>query len=171
MRAYENMVYTTAARLLGETEAFDVAQEVFLRAYEHYDDLAGNPHAGGWLKTVARNLCLNHLTRYRARWTLFSEVSRDDDSDPVAGLADPACDAEGGLAAQAAERRAAVEEALSRLPEGQRVPLVLYHFEDMSYEEIAARLGVSLAKIKTDIHRARTALKRRLASAREELRV
>jgi RNA polymerase sigma-70 factor, ECF subfamily len=38
------------------------------------------------------------------------------------------------------------------------VPLVLYHFEELSYEEIAAKLDVSLSKVKTDIHRARTAL-------------
>jgi len=47
---------------------------------------------------------------------------------------------------------------MEKLPEHQRVPLVLYHFEDMSYEDIARKLGVSLAKVKTDILRARTAL-------------
>ena len=51
-----------------------------------------------------------------------------------------------------------VEEALGKLPEHQRVPLVLYHFEDLPYDEIARRLGVSLAKVKTDILRARAAL-------------
>jgi len=45
--------------------------------------------------------------------------------------------------------------ALGKLPEHQRLALVLYHFEDLSYEEIAAKLGASLAKIKTDIRRAR----------------
>ena len=56
------------------------------------------------------------------------------------------------------EQRAALEEALRRLPAHQRVPLVLYHFEDMSYEDIAAKLGISLAKVKTDIRRGRAAL-------------
>ena len=49
------------------------------------------------------------------------------------------------------------------LPEHQRIPLVLYHFDDLPYEEIAARLRVSLAKVKTDILRARAALARILA--------
>jgi RNA polymerase sigma-70 factor (ECF subfamily) len=55
-------------------------------------------------------------------------------------------------------RHGLVEEALQRLPERQRLPLVLYHFEELSYDEIAEQLGVSLAKVKTDIFRARAAL-------------
>jgi RNA polymerase sigma-70 factor (ECF subfamily) len=47
---------------------------------------------------------------------------------------------------------------LRRLPDQQRVPLVLYHFENLSYEEIAGTLRVSLAKVKTDIRRARVAM-------------
>jgi RNA polymerase sigma-70 factor (ECF subfamily) len=56
------------------------------------------------------------------------------------------------------ERHAYVEAALRELPEHQRVPLVLFHFEEMPYEDIAQRLRVSLPKVKTDIHRARQAL-------------
>jgi RNA polymerase sigma-70 factor (ECF subfamily) len=60
-------------------------------------------------------------------------------------------------------RHGLVEEALQRLPERQRLPLVLYHFEELSYEEIAQQLDVSLAKVKTDIFRARAALAKVLA--------
>jgi len=72
------------------------------------------------------------------------------------------------------ERRRVVDAALARLPEHQRVPLVLFHFEEMSYEEIARRLEVSLPKIKTDMLRGRVALARLLAAdpgARETLRI
>jgi len=48
---------------------------------------------------------------------------------------------------------------LRQLPADQRAALVLYHFEDLSYQEIAARLRASLAKVKTDIRRARLALR------------
>jgi RNA polymerase sigma-70 factor (ECF subfamily) len=60
------------------------------------------------------------------------------------------------------ERSAVVEQALQKLPTAQRVPLVLYHLEDLSYEEIAAQLGVSLGKVKTDIFRGRETLRRKL---------
>jgi RNA polymerase sigma-70 factor (ECF subfamily) len=57
-----------------------------------------------------------------------------------------------------------VERALKQLPDHQRIPLVLYHFEDMPYQDIAKHLRVSLPKIKTDIMRARIALAKTLAT-------
>ena len=160
MRAYQDMVFSTAARLAGnDGQAEDIAQEVFLRAYEHFSDLRGSPTAGGWLKTVATNLALNYLSRYRNRWRMFSELrSADADEEPSAPeLGPPQPDTV--LADLGAEqRRALIDGALRQLPEHQRVALVLYHFEELSYEEIAAKLHASLAKIKTDIWRARAAL-------------
>jgi RNA polymerase sigma-70 factor (ECF subfamily) len=162
MRAYQDMVYTTAYRLLGsDAEAQDVAQEVFLKAYERYDDLLARPGAGGWLKTVTRNLCLNHLQRYRARWRFFSEFARDDDeSDDRAW--DVPVESTSAAETDALDRRELLELALQKLPASQRVPLVLFHFEDLSYEEIAERLNVSLSKLKTDIHRGRETLRKKL---------
>jgi RNA polymerase sigma-70 factor (ECF subfamily) len=158
MRAYQDMVFSTAARLAGnDAQAQDIAQEVFIRAFEHFDELRSSPTAGGWLKTVTKNLTLNHLTRYRKRWRFFSDMQTSAEEDtapewdvevPDTLLAD--LDLE--------QRREVIDEALRRLPEQQRVPLVLYHFENRSYEEIAATLRVSLAKVKTDIRRARAAM-------------
>ena len=164
MRAYGDMVFSTALRLVGNrAEAEDIAQEVFLRAYQHFPAVGPSPAAGGWLKTVATNLSLNHLQRYRRRWRLFSDLGggsdRDAGDEPV-DFPDPEVFFD---RIDAAERRAWVERALAQLPAAQRVPLVLYHFQDLAYEEIAAKLGVSLSKVKTDIHRARSALARILA--------
>jgi RNA polymerase sigma-70 factor (ECF subfamily) len=165
MRNYQDMVFSTAARLTGnDAQAEDISQEVFLKAYENYDHLSTSPTAGGWLKTVATNLSLNHLSRYRNRWRFFSEFKRTDEADdrdaPEVEFAAPDTFFSG---VDAADRRALVEQALAQLPEHHRVPLVLYHFDDMPYEEIARKLGVSLAKVKTDILRARTALAKILA--------
>jgi len=162
MRSYQDMVYSTAMRLLGsDADARDVSQEVFVRAYNHFLALQGSGTAGGWLKTVTRNLCLNHLTRYRARWRMFSEFQRDDDDRDDRAWDVPVEDRTVEEAA-ASDRRDLLEVALQKLPASQRVPLVLYHFEDLSYEEIAARLKISLSKLKTDIHRGREALRRKL---------
>lgn len=167
---YQDMVFATAVRLLGRSaEAEDVAQAVFLRAFQHFETLDGNPAAAGWLKTTTRNLCLNHLSRHRARWFLFSELGREGDQDPrnarktgvdpsaVGGGVGEFGATEGDAATD--PRIPALERALRALPEHQRVPLVLYHFEEMSYQEIADTLGVTLGKVKTDIHRGRRALK------------
>ena len=165
MRNYQDMVFSTAVRLVNnEAQAEDISQEVFLKAYERYEMLQSSPTAGGWLKTVATNLSLNHLSRYRNRWRFFSEFRRDDagaDSEqPDVEFAAPDTFFSG---VDAGERRAWVEQALEQLPDHQRVPLVLYHFEDLPYEDIARRLHVSLAKVKTDILRARAALAQILA--------
>ena len=162
MRAYQDMVFSTAARLTGnDAHAEDIAQEVFMKAYAHFDQLRLSPAAGGWLKTVSTNLTLNYLSRYRSRWRLFSELRRresDDDSEEIEFAAPD--DLLPGLDAR--QRGALIDEALKTLPDQQRAPLVLYHFEGMSYEEIATALDASLAKVKTDIFRGRAALAKKL---------
>lgn len=160
MMNYQNMVFTTAVRLLGnETDAADISQNAFLKAFEHFESIRTSPTAGGWLKTVTTNLCLNHLQRYRNRWKMFSDLrnEQEDESSFESDLA-----AEAPVDSLGEDERAILEQALARLPEAQRVPLVLYHFEDLSYEDIAARLKVSVGKVKTDIHRGREALKNKL---------
>lgn len=163
MRNYQNMVFSTAMRLLAnEAEAEDVAQDVFLKAYERFGELRESPTAGGWLKTVTTNLSLNHLSRYRSRWRFFSDLSRRgrEDADETE-IEFPASDSvEENLAR--AEQHELVEQALQKLPPAQRVPLVLYHLEGLTYDEIAAKLSVSLGKVKTDIFRGREALRKKL---------
>jgi RNA polymerase sigma-70 factor (ECF subfamily) len=162
MRNYQNMVFSTAMRLLGNiAEAEDISQEVFLRAFEHFDELRENPRAPGWLKTVAVNLSLNHLSRYRSRWRFFSDLFPATDSDemPEVEFAGPD-NVEDNLAR--VEQRRLIEQGLRRLPAAQRVPLVLFHMEGLKYEEIAARLGISLGKVKTDVFRGREALRKKL---------
>jgi RNA polymerase sigma-70 factor, ECF subfamily len=147
VRNYQRMVFSVAARIVGNlVDAQDISQEVFLRAYDHFDALKGNATVGGWLRTVATNLAINHLNRYRARWRFFSEEETEIEIPAVT--------------AQTDDRRESLEIAIQKLPDAQRVPLVLFHFQDLSYDEIAMKLGISLAKVKTDIHRGRKSLRR-----------
>jgi RNA polymerase sigma-70 factor (ECF subfamily) len=167
VRRFQDMVYATAVRLLGNpVDAEDVAQTVFLRAFERFDAIGTSPAAAGWLRTVTRHACLNHLSRYRNRWRLFSELAPagvDAAESPYeATLVSPDSPAS---AIEGDEQRQVLQDALSRLPDHQRVPLVLFHYEEMSYQDIAALLGVSLGKVKTDIHRGREALKGFLADS------
>jgi RNA polymerase sigma-70 factor, ECF subfamily len=166
VRRYQDMVFATAVRLLGNpTEAEDVAQTVFMRAFQRFEEIGPSPTAAGWLKTVTRNTCLNHLSRYRRRWRLFSELAGTDDT-----TGDPAPSERLAVAntvsddLERSERHAQLERALRELPDHQRVPLVLFHFEELSYQDIATALGVSLGKVKTDIHRGREALRLRMGT-------
>ncbi len=160
MQSYQNMVFSTAMRLLAnQTDAEDIAQEVFLKAFARFDELSQSPTAGGWLKTVATNLSLNHLSRYRARWRFFSEFTTGDDEEKEIEFVSPENLSE---TIEAGDRHELVDAALQKLPAAQRVPLVLFHLEGLSYEEIAAKLKVSLGKVKTDIFRGREALRKKL---------
>jgi RNA polymerase sigma factor (sigma-70 family) len=106
---WQHLVYATALRLLANpAEAEDVAQTVFLRAFQHFDAVGTSPAAAGWLRTVTRHACLNHLSRYRARWRFFSELRRDDDegaayeetlvaTDTADGAAGPSAGAAGAV--------------------------------------------------------------------------
>src|SRR5215467_11385729 len=122
MHNYQNMVFSTAMRLLAnQTEAEDIAQEVFLKAYVRFAELKESKTAGGWLKTVATNLCLNHLSRYRSRWSFFSEMlSKGDDGQEKDIDFEAPQDLNEDVAQ--ADRHELVDQALQKLPPAQRVP-------------------------------------------------
>src|ERR1700747_3363861 len=123
VRNYQNMVFSVAARIVGSVaDAEDITQEVFIKAYDRFADLQQSQSIGGWLKTVATNLSINHLNRYRARWRFFSEQS-----EPIEIAAEVEKDKD-------SDRKEALEMAIRKLPDPQRVPLVLFHFQEMSYE-------------------------------------
>jgi RNA polymerase sigma-70 factor (ECF subfamily) len=160
VRRHQDMVFATAVRLLGNpTDAEDASQMAFLRAFQHFPELARHPAAGAWLKTTVRNICLNHLTRYRARWRFFSEMDAPGGArfeDALESRVSQALEIGGG------DRYERLEHAVRSLPDHQRIPLVLFHFEELSYQDIARTLKISLGKLKTDIHRGREALRRLL---------
>jgi RNA polymerase sigma-70 factor, ECF subfamily len=168
MRDYQDMVFATARRLTAsDATAQDITQDVFLKAWEHFASLRERVGAGGWLKTVTLRLSLNHLSRYRRRWRFFSELLPAGESG--AGRSDQdGSEAEVEFAVETldtvftsladAQRDEQIRAVLTRLPDAQRVPLVLFHFEDRSYQQIAEDLDVSVAKVKTDILRGRLAL-------------
>lgn len=164
MKAYQDMVYSTAYRLLADAaEAEDIAQDVFLKAYRRFDELCDSPTAGGWLKTVTRNCCLTFLTRRRNRWRLFSDMTREDDEGRRWNPADELAVPDNVIPdLERADRQALLGEALEQLSDAFRVPLVLYHIEGMSYQDIARSLRISMAKVKTDIHRGRQMLRKLL---------
>ena len=137
----------------GRAAAEDLAQESFMRLHRKGLESLPGDEARFWLFRVARNLALNELGRRQTRRRLFEKV--------VAAFAAPAPDPE--RAYEASEQRGLVLELLERLPEPQRAALLLREQEEMSYREIAAVLGVSEAKVKVDIFRARSTMRDRWA--------
>lgn len=171
MRLHQDRVYTVAWRLTGgSAEAEDLAQQAFLRAWQHFASLVDQPEPAqsAWLRTTTTRLCLNHLQRYRNRWRFFSELAdRNADSDEAPeDFAARIADENGRQPGDSS--RELLDLALAQLPQHQRIPIVLHHFEDLSYEAIGEQLGVSLAKIKTDILRGREKLRKLLEVSQQK---
>lgn len=152
---YPQIVRFLRGMLAGKGDAADVAQEVFLRL--HTSGPAA-PDADGvrfWLFRVARNLALNELRRVsiRERLRAFIGLHTTFEDDPHARLAED-------------EQRRRIAMELAALKPDHRAALLLREWEEMSYDEIAATLNVSAAKVKSDIFRARQSLRAALAEGR-----
>lgn len=154
-----NFVFRT---LQDADEAEDVAQQTFVQAWKAAGRYRATARFSTWLFTIARNLCLNELRR-RGRHPTESmeapvETSEGAMPKDYEDIREPAV-GEQVLLGELASR---IEEALAVLPESQRSAILLFREGELSYEDIAAVLGVSVSATKSLIHRGRETLKGRL---------
>ena len=160
---YKQPVMNLAWRTVGDqTEAEDLAQNVFVQAWKSAARYQPTAKFSTWLFTIARNLCLNEIRR-RVRHPADSlDQTRDDtEEQPLYQVVDKrVTQAPDDLLRGELEQK--VDEAVTALPENQRTALLLCRQEELSYEEIAVVLGCSLSATKSLIHRARETLKARL---------
>jgi len=145
-------VHRWMARAVGEQEADDLTQEVFLKAYRGIARFRGDAPPRAWIASIADNAVKNRyrsLGRFRR---IFSPA------EPEAG-AGPAAGASPEESARAGESRRFVAEALKRVPVEFRLPVVLRDLEEWSYEEIAVSLRLPVGTVKSRIARGRGHLK------------
>lgn len=150
---HQHAVFNTAYRLLGQREeAADVSQDAFLRAYQALGSFHVDRPLKPWLCRIAANLALNRLKRRRP------ELSLDgDQAEP--GLELPDTSAEPQATLLQSERQHMLRRAILALPPEQRAVIELRHFQELSYDEMAAALEVSLATVKSRLFRARQQLR------------
>jgi len=158
-RHYGRLYRIALAYLRQREDALDVVQEAFVKAYQGASRWDGSAEAGPWLTRVAVNLAIDRWRRNRRRGLTFAPPA---DDDHTAALADPGASAERGVEGREAGER--VARALGVLPERQRAVVVLRHYQDLSLEEIAAALGMSLGTVKSSLHRALARMRERLAA-------
>jgi len=157
-RHYARLYRIALAYLRQREDALDVVQEAFVKAYQGASRWDGSAEAGPWLTRVTVNLAIDRWRRNRRRGETFSPLA---DDDHAASLADPGASAERALRGREAGER--VARALRALPERQRAVVVLRHYQDLSLEEIAQSLGMSLGTVKSSLHRALARMRERLA--------
>lgn len=154
--AHKDRVHTYAIWMLRNgDDAREVAQESLTRLWQHRGDVR-NGSAKAWLLRTTHRLCIDRIRRKNTATT----VGLDD-------LAGPPAAGEPGPVRQMErqELRAKVMAALAALSPRDRAVMLMREYNDMSYEEIADALGMSLAALKTTIHRARGRLRHALNGA------
>lgn len=164
---YASQVYNLAYRMIGDPDdAEDISQEVFLRVHRAIKGFRGSSSFTTWVYRVATNVCLDELKRRKRRPTV-TEWSEQEEASVEPS---PAAAANPEAATLRRERQELVQRAIRSLPEAQRVVVVLYDLQGLSYDEIAEALGASLGTVKSRLNRARVALKSKLARHLELLR-
>ena len=157
---HQALVAGTVARMLGSnSDVEDIAQQVFIRVWKSASRYVPRAKFTTWLLKITRNLVFNELrrTKRRAQVPLESEASADEPA--LKDESNPAPDA----SLLEVELRKAIEEAIMHLPETQRMALVLRRYEQLSYEQIAEVLDLSVPAVKSVLFRARTELRSRLS--------
>jgi RNA polymerase sigma-70 factor (ECF subfamily) len=147
---------------LREDVARDLTQEIFLKVYTNLERFKQQSHIFTWVHRIALNHILDflkHEKRYLLIRYLETDVNGSMDGRTGAttvepGLSTPPADAE----IEQSERETIVRECLQSLPVKYRVPFLLFHYEEMSYRQIAELTHLSQSAVESRIHRARKKL-------------
>jgi len=160
---YKQPVINFIARTLrDETEAEDLAQNVFVQVYKSAWRYKKSAKFSTWLFTIARNLCLNEIRRRSRHPTDSLDVTHPDQPDQPAQQFEDTKTFTPPESLLQGELERKIEEALAELPENQRTAILLCRQDELSYEDIAEVLDCSLSATKSLIHRGRETLKEKL---------
>ena len=158
-RRYVRRVFGLCRYMLDSREsAEDATSEVFLKLQRVIKSYDGSIPFLRWLLRVAGNQCIDALRRRQRGRQVMVEVE-----DGTAAL-DPAASEPSPLGALlSTEERVQVRDAIARLPENYRVPLVMRYYGELSYDEIAQQLHLQRNHVAALIFRAKQELRRKLA--------
>jgi RNA polymerase sigma factor (sigma-70 family) len=161
---HQGVVYNVCLRLLGDAAAAeDAAQEAFVSAWRNLKSLRGEQFRA-WLLRIAANACTDEIRRRARRRASSLDVALEE------GMAHPAdAGPEPETALLSAELRGRIDAALQRLPEDQRLAVVLCDLQGLDYEEIALVMRSSMGTVKSRLSRGRARLRRALLAEPELL--
>ena len=146
-RGHVARVHSLVRRMLDDQDADEITQDVFVRAWQKLGTYRGEAAFGTWLHRLAVNVILGRRQQLGLRRERF--LPDDTALEVVAGRAGP-------------ELSLDFEAAIARLPDGARQVFVMHDVEGYRHEEIAGLLGLAVGTSKSQLHRARMALRRHL---------
>jgi len=153
-----NLVY----RFIGDrTQAKDLAQEVFIRVWQAAKTYKPEAKFTTWIYRITANLCFNELkSARRKKWFQFLRFDTDNEIHGEKDFPDSSPSPEDLLLAK--ERSRKISDALQRLPDNQRMALILKRYDDLSYQEIAKVIGCSVSAVESLLFRAKRTLQEKL---------
>ena len=158
-RRYVRRVFGLCRYMLNSREgAEDATSEVFLKLQRSIKSYDGSIPFPRWLLRVAGNQCIDALRRRQRGRQVFVEVE-----DGAAAIEPAGSELSPLGAVLSTEERLQVRDAIARLPENYRVPLILRYYGELSYDEIAQQLGLQRNYVAALIFRAKQELRRKLA--------
>jgi len=163
VRMYWRKVFNVAYKFVGKhEEAEDLAQEIFLKIFKSLDTFDRRANFQTWLVSVSRNLCIDH---YRSVRKERATIDRAVDASELA----PASSDPGPMAAlEQRDRLTLLRDALAALPDALRTAVLMRDIHELSYQEIADRLGLPEGTVKSRINRGRAELARHIRKLRGE---
>jgi RNA polymerase sigma-70 factor (ECF subfamily) len=171
---YGARVLNLAYRMTGNQDAArDLAQEVWIKVFQHLPTFEARADVFTWIHRITVNHVLNHLKKEkRRRWVNLldrsvGEVLSEEDEEVVLYDRSPAARPNAGV--EDAERVHYVWQAIQSLDPKYRVPIVLFHYEEQSYQQIADTMELSMSAVVARIHRARKQLAKALGPLLDQL--
>jgi RNA polymerase sigma-70 factor (ECF subfamily) len=157
VRQHWRRVFNVAYKFVGKhDEAEDLAQDIFLKIFRSLATFDRRANFQTWLISVSRNLCIDHYRSVR------KERETVDRHVEAADVAAAAADAGPHRALERRDLRALLREAFERLPPALRTAVLMRDIQELSYQEIAERLGLPEGTVKSRINRGRLELGRQL---------
>ena len=154
VRRYRNDVFALSFHFVRNREdAWDLAQEVFVKAFRSIGRFRGQASFKTWLLRITANHCKDFFKKRRLSTVPFEEVAQNQTPSGALGPSDQALAGELGIALQ---------QAIDQLPEKHRTAFILREFEDLSYEEMAETMGCSIGTVMSRLHHARKKLQQTL---------
>ena len=168
VNSFKDHVFNAALGILQQqTDAEDVAQEVFIQAYQSIGGFKGNARLSTWLYKITVNKSLE-LLRNRKRKKRFAFIqSLFDNTGAEVNTKHPSFD-HPGVQLENKERAAILFSAIDKLPDKQKVAFLLNKTEQLSYEEISAVMGLSVSAVESLLFRAKQNLQKLLADYYEK---
>lgn len=147
----QNKIFRFALRLIPkEDDAKDIVQDVLIKIWDRRDELAKIENLDGWMFTVTRNLCIDRIRAKKMHLDINTQVQVEDKEDTPEEQTTKS------------QLLGLMRKLIDEMPEKQKLVIHLRDIEGLSYDEIAESIGIPLAQVKVNLHRARLSLKEKI---------